>query len=136
MNHLKLSFGSVAACIMMTGCMVGPKYKRPVVVTPAAYRGAPDIEPGAAATPLGAQKWDAVFTDAVLKSLIAEALKNNWDVRIAADRILEQQAQVGVTRSAQFPTLSGGATGTALGIPNSLVNKANGGANGSGGGNR
>ena len=61
----------------------------------------------------------------MLKDLIAEALKNNYDVRIAADRVLEQQAQVGITRSSQFPTLSGGATQTGLGIPTDLINKVN-----------
>jgi outer membrane protein TolC len=38
------------------------------------------------------------------RALIAEALKNNYDVKIAADRVLEQQAQVGITKSAQYPT--------------------------------
>jgi multidrug efflux system outer membrane protein len=39
---------------------------------------------------LGARKWDTVFTDPVLQALIAEALKNNFDMKIAADRVLEQ----------------------------------------------
>jgi multidrug efflux system outer membrane protein len=62
--------------------MVGPNYKRPLVNTPAAYRGAPELTP--TGTPLGAEKYTSVFTDPVLQSLIAEALKNNYDVKIAA----------------------------------------------------
>jgi multidrug efflux system outer membrane protein len=128
--------GSSSILLLVAGCKVGPNYKRPVGATAADYRGAmaPDIASGVAATPLGAQKWDAVFTDPVLKELIRDALKNNYDVKIAADHVLEQQAQVGMTRAAQFPTLSGGATQIALGLPTSIVDKANsGGTNGSGG---
>ena len=134
------AFIAGAFLTIMTGCKVGPNYKRPVVATPADYRGAtaPDIAPGPAATPLGAQKWNNVFTDPVLRDLIADALKNNYDVKIASDRVLEQQAQLGITRAAQFPTLSGGGSQTALGIPTSLVDKANNGSSGSGssGGNK
>jgi multidrug efflux system outer membrane protein len=72
-----------------------------------------------------------VFIDPVLKSLIAEALKNNYDVKIAADRVLEQQQQVGITRANQYPSLSLGATEAALGLPTSLVDKANNGASSS-----
>jgi outer membrane protein, multidrug efflux system len=112
---------------VMTGCLVGPKYKRPAVNPPGVYRGtlAPDIQTSAAnstppPTPLGAEKWANVFTDPVLQSLIAEALKNNFDGKIAADRVLEQQAQVGITRAGQLPTVSIGATTDEIGLPNSL----------------
>jgi len=109
--------------------MVGPNYKRPVIVnSPAAYRGANNTPQAPGATPLGAQKWDKVFTDPVLQELITEALKNNYDVKIAADHVLEQQAQLGVTRAAQFPTLSTGGTYTALGIPSSLLKSLNSGS--------
>jgi multidrug efflux system outer membrane protein len=94
---------------------------------PASYRGAlaPDIAPTTNGTQLGAQKWNTVFTDPVLQQLIAEALKNNYDVKIAADRVLEQQAQVGITKAAQYPTFSVGATYDALGLPSSLFNSLN-----------
>jgi len=102
-----------------TGCTVGPNYKRPVVATPAAYRGAPELTP--TGTPLGAEKYTSVFTDPVLQSLIAEALKNNYDVKIAADRVLEQQAQVGITKAAQYPTVSVGGTYDAAALPGGLL---------------
>jgi multidrug efflux system outer membrane protein len=102
-----------------TGCMVGPNYKRPVVATPAAYRGAPELT--GTGTPLGAEKYTSVFTDPVLQSLIAEALKNNYDVKIAADRVLEQEAQVGITRAGQYPTLSVGGTYDAAALPGGLL---------------
>jgi multidrug efflux system outer membrane protein len=116
---------STLALLALAGCKVGPNYKRPVVNTPAAYRGglAPDIDAAAPpnAVPLGAQKWDTVFTDPVLQDLIREALKNNYDVKIAADRVLEEQAAVGVTRAGQFPTLTGGASYDAIHLPSGLL---------------
>jgi multidrug efflux system outer membrane protein len=57
---------------------------------------------------LGDEKWWDVFEDKELQSLIRTALKNNYDVRIAAARVLEAQAQLGITRADQFPSLSAG----------------------------
>jgi multidrug efflux system outer membrane protein len=127
MKHNFRSLASLALILTSAGCKVGPNYKRPTINTPASYRGdlAPDIEPTTTGTPLGAQKWDTVFTDPVLRQLITEAIKNNYDVKIAADRVLEQQAQVGVTRAAQYPTLSAGGTYDALGLPSSLFSSLN-----------
>jgi multidrug efflux system outer membrane protein len=127
MKRFVVALSTVAVMASLTGCEVGPNYKRPIVNTPGAFRGAlaPDIAPASTQTPLGAEKWNAVFTDPVLQSLIAEALKNNYDVKIAADRVLEQQAQVGVTRAGQFPTLTGGGTYDAIGLPSGLLNSLN-----------
>ncbi len=61
-----------------------------------------------AAESLGDQKWWEVFQDQQLQDLIRTALQHNYDVRIAATRILEAQAQVGITRADQLPTISGG----------------------------
>ena len=52
-------------------------------------------------------EWQAVFQDKVLQELIQEALQNNYDMRIAATRILEAQASLGITRSNQLPSLNG-----------------------------
>jgi outer membrane protein, multidrug efflux system len=62
-----------------------------------------------AAESVGDQKWWEVFQDQQLQNLIHTALRQNYDVRIAATRILEARAQVGITRADQLPTLSGGA---------------------------
>jgi multidrug efflux system outer membrane protein len=58
-----------------------------------------------------------------LQGLIKEALSNNYDIRIAASRIVQAQASVGVTRSNQLPALNGSfgvetaRSATALGSP-------------------
>lgn len=59
----------------------------------------------------GDQKWWQVFQDPELRRLIRSALQNNYDVRIAATRILEAQAQFGFTRANQLPTVNAGAAG-------------------------
>jgi multidrug efflux system outer membrane protein len=87
-------------------CTVGPAYKRPIVDVPPSFRGAPpDDAAGAAA--LGDQTWRGVFEDDRLRELIETALRQNFDLRIAAARIVEAEAQLGVTRADQFPTVDG-----------------------------
>lgn len=99
----------VGLALVVTACTVGPNYKRPVIETPATYRGG-----NAAGTPdaqsLADQQWSAVFQDEALRQLIQRALTQGYDIRAAAARVLEAQAQLGVTRADQFPTASGQVT--------------------------
>jgi len=60
------------------------------------------------AASLGDEKWWEVFQDKELQGLIRTALKNNYDVRIAATRVLQAQAQLGITRADQLPSVSVG----------------------------
>jgi len=110
--------------LLLTGCMVGPKYKRPPVTVPDAYRGlAPDAGPQAAAS-LGDEKWWMVFQDLQLQGLIREALSQNYDVRIAATRVLQAQAVLGITRADQFPTITGGVSSSNQRFPATRVTPA------------
>jgi multidrug efflux system outer membrane protein len=61
-----------------------------------------------AAESLGDQKWWDVFQDRQLQDLIHTALHQSYDVRIAATRVLQARAQVGITRADHLPTISGG----------------------------
>ena len=95
--------------LVLTGCTVGPKYKRPPITVPDSYRGiAPDAGPQTSAS-LADEKWWTVFQDSELEALIREALLQNYDVRIAASRVVQAQAVLGITRADQFPTITGGA---------------------------
>jgi len=97
-------------CGLLAGCMVGPNYKKPNIDVPGAYRGmSSDSSIGSAS--IGEQKWWEVFQDQKLQDLIHTALQQNYDVRIAADRILEAQAQLTITSSYQLPTINAGAIG-------------------------
>ena len=119
-----------AAAFLLSGCTVGPKYKRPALDTPTIYRGAepsgntqnsemphdlkgaplpgqPNGAATSAALSLGDEKWWEVFGDPQLQKLIRTALKQNYDVQIAAERVLQAQAQLGITRSQEFPQING-----------------------------
>jgi outer membrane protein, multidrug efflux system len=99
----------LALAAWLTGCTVGPNYKRPLVNVPTSYRGLPPDQAGKSETvSLADEKWWDVFQDPQLQSLIRTALQNNYDVRIAAARVLEARAQLGITRANQFPSLAGG----------------------------
>jgi outer membrane protein, multidrug efflux system len=98
-----------AVCLALTGCTVGPHYKRPAIDVPTAYRGAGDTADTTQAASLADQKWWDLFQDQQLQQLIHTAIAQNYDVRIAAARILEAQAQLGITRSNQFPTVNAAA---------------------------
>ncbi len=96
--------------LLLSACKVGPNYKRPPLTVPDQYRGlAPDAGQQQQASEQFAQmKWWSVFQDKTLQSLINEALANNYDIRIAATRIVQAAANLGITRANQFPTLNGG----------------------------
>src|ERR1700719_3722594 len=94
--------------ILEAGCMMGPKYQRPIVDVPQQYR-APAPQQVAQASSLGNEEWWQVYQDPVLTQLIHTAIAQNNDVRIAATRVLESQAQVGITRANQLPSASLGA---------------------------
>src|SRR5258708_22762385 len=96
--------------LLGAGCTVGPNYKKPAANVPGTYRGLAEEEAGKTeAGSLGDQKWWEVFQDEQLRSLIRTALQQNYDVRIAGARILQAQAQLGIIRADQFPTVSAGA---------------------------
>ncbi|WP_031498948.1 efflux transporter outer membrane subunit [Bryobacter aggregatus] len=102
MRHKALSLALLG---FELSCTMGPKYQRPSVPAPPAFRDT------AVATPspesLGDAKWWTVFEDEELQKLIRTALAQNYDVRIAASRIVQAQAQLGITRADQFPSISG-----------------------------
>ena len=93
---------STLLTVMLAGCAVGPNYKRPAIDTPQAFRSAPAEPPSAA--PFGDEKWSEVFQDPQLQALIRTALQQNYDVRIAATRIAQAQAQLTITRGNELPS--------------------------------
>src|SRR5580698_7135540 len=127
MKRIFETLAKLALLVAIVGCKVGPNYKRPVVDVPQTYRGTlvPDIAPASPASSLGDEQWAAIFQDAVLQRLVKDALANNLDLRIAAQRVLEAQAQLGIVHSQQLPSISGGGSYTALQIPSSLAGTNN-----------
>src|ERR1700752_223637 len=100
--------GILAVLVLEAGCMMGPKYKRPAVNIPQAYR-TPEPQQATQASSLGNEQWWQLYQDPVLTQLIHPAIAKNYDVGIAAARVLQSQAQLGITRSNQLPSASVGA---------------------------
>jgi len=110
-----------AGLILLTACAVGPKYKRPAVAVPPQYRGPGSDNGQQTSASLGDEKWWEVFRDDQLQKLIREALVNNYDVRIAAERVLEAQAVLGITRADQLPAITGNASGSSERYPKTPI---------------
>src|SRR6266404_5503342 len=100
----------VFVAILLTGCTVGPNYHRPVVQTPASFRAPePSSAPQASANQaesLGDLKWWEIFKDEKLQELVRTALVQNYDLRDAVARVQAARANLGITRSNQFPQVS------------------------------
>jgi multidrug efflux system outer membrane protein len=96
---------------LSSGCVVGPNYKKPAVPAPSVYRG---VSPEGAVKPdvtsFGDEKWWEAFRDDALRDLIRSALQQNYDVRIAAARILEARALLGIARADQLPEVNAAAS--------------------------
>lgn len=96
---------AVACAALLSGCMVGPDYVRPGIDVPPAWR----VDYGQAADLVNTPWWQQLH-DPVLDELIATALRENPDVRIAAARIDEFSGRFAVARSAMFPQVSASAS--------------------------
>jgi NodT family efflux transporter outer membrane factor (OMF) lipoprotein len=96
--------------VMFSGCVVGPKYNRPSVDAPSAWKEPPP-EGWKAATPhdeISKGNWWAVFNDPELNDLETQALAANQTLQAAAQRVVEARATALATRSNLFPFASGG----------------------------
>jgi outer membrane protein, multidrug efflux system len=97
-----------ALTCLAAGCTtLGPDYSRPDPGLPTAYRGADAAPPAAGDQTFGALQWWSVFPDPDLQALIRTALEQNYDLRVAVQRILQAQSQVTVAGSLPYPTVGG-----------------------------
>jgi multidrug efflux system outer membrane protein len=94
--------------------VVGPNYTKPIVPTPATFRGAVDAEPSSDTVSLADLKWFEVFKDQALQSLIRTALEQNYDLRDAVIRVDAARASLGITQADQSPTIAAGVDVTTL----------------------
>ena len=96
---------TVLAGVAFASCTLGPNYTRPAIETPAAHRGSTGA-PGSAES-LADVKWFDLFRDEQLARLVSAALTQNFEVRIAAERVLQARAAYGIQRADQYPNLDG-----------------------------
>src|SRR4030095_10001161 len=92
---------------MLSACTVGPNYHRPVVQTPAAFHGASESQQMEQPETFADLPWWQVFHDPQLQELIRTALKQNYDLQLATERINAARALVAITRSRLFPQVQG-----------------------------
>jgi multidrug efflux system outer membrane protein len=97
----------LCAAVLVAGCTVGPDYTRPEVAAPPAYRGADAAPPTAGTRSFGDLAWASVFPDPELQALIRTALAQNYDLQVAAARILQAQSQATIAGSLPFPSVDG-----------------------------
>ena len=97
----------LALAALAAACTVGPDYVRPTVVAPDAWR----VDYPKAADVANTAWWKQ-FNDPVLNELIATALRENRDIRVAAARVDQFAGALVATRSQLFPQVGYGATGT------------------------
>jgi len=108
MKRIILTFSVLALC----GCTMGPNYKRPQLPLPGEFRSAP--APGSdPAASIADTKWQNLFPDQTLNQMVNTALVNNFDLRIAVQRVEEARAQLGITRANQYPFVNAQASFTA-----------------------
>src|SRR5438093_2518174 len=93
------------AGLLMACRAVGPNYKKPVVTTPDAFRGA-DRTPPTDPASLADLKWFEVFKDERLQELIRRALAGNYDLRDAVVRVDAARANLGITKADQLPAIA------------------------------
>jgi len=99
---------AMASLGLVAGCRVGPNYHRPVVKSPTAFRDlSENAQVQAQAASYADLPWWQVFQDPQLEELIRTALKQNYDLQLATERINSARAQVIVTRSNLFPQVQG-----------------------------
>ncbi len=98
---------SLFVALLLAGCAVGPNYQQPAVQTPQSFR-APEPLPATQAESLADLKWWEVFKDEQLQELVRAALVQNYDLRDAVARVEAARANLGITRSEQFPQVGAG----------------------------
>jgi multidrug efflux system outer membrane protein len=98
--------------LCLTGCAVGPNYKRPKVQSPAQYRQPVQVTEPVSKASLADLSWTSLFGDEVITGLVRTALRQSNDLQAATERVLQARAQLGVVRSQLAPqlTASGGFT--------------------------
>lgn len=104
--NMKLSALTLAVAVL-SGCSFIPTHERPAAPVPARFPGQTAEASAGAALPA----WESVVADARLRELIALALQNNRDLRVAALNMEQVRAQYQIRRADQLPTLNLAATG-------------------------
>jgi multidrug efflux system outer membrane protein len=97
-RHSPFAIVAIAALFALSGCTLGPEYRRPDAELPAAW-------PAVQGAPMKAERWWALYSDPVLDRLIDEALAHNQDLALAAARVDEARAFARVADAEMIPSI-------------------------------
>ncbi|MHB8825979.1 MAG: TolC family protein, partial [Thiobacillus sp.] len=120
MNTLR-TLSVVLAATLTGACTMIPEYQRPAAPVPATFPYAAPTESPAALPPADAIAWRDYFADARLREVIALALVNNRDLRVAALNIEKARAQYRILRADLFPAIGATASQTVQRLPGELT---------------
>lgn len=100
------------AAMALAACKLGPNYARPELPAPQTFRDSSARDTTRRDSTFGDLPWWRVFRDTTFQRLIRVALAENLDVQIAAERVLEAEAQLGITRADLYPQVGANAGAT------------------------
>ena len=106
---MKASLAALAVSLAVGACTVGPRYTRPTISTPEGWNELPAGQ-AAPADRAALARWWTAFRDPVLEALVARAVENNLDLKIAAARVHEARAARGIAASRALPEVDASAT--------------------------
>jgi NodT family efflux transporter outer membrane factor (OMF) lipoprotein len=112
-RHLRL-LAATTALALVAGCVVGPDYKRPPVMTPAAFKEDKGWKPSHPRT-VSRDDWWSIYDDPVLDRLEREVIVSNQNLKAAEAAYRQAQAIVQEARSQYFPTVGATGSGTRSG---------------------
>jgi outer membrane protein, multidrug efflux system len=101
---MKLAVAAVALVQLLATCGGPPPYVRPDPSLPPAYRG--EQQSSQLVPPMGALGWWEIFKDPELQQLLRTAVSQNYDVRIAAQRVLQARSELTITSSNRYPQIN------------------------------
>jgi NodT family efflux transporter outer membrane factor (OMF) lipoprotein len=110
----RLAFAIGFISLVLSGCMVGPKYVKPTVPMapafkeqpPASFKDSDGWKPAQPGDQTLRGKWWEIFGDPQLNELEEEVTQSNQDLKVAEARFRQARAMIRFNRSAEFPTIS------------------------------
>jgi len=103
-------FAAMLSAGLLAGCAVGPDYQHPKMDLPESWPMMNQGDASQSATKLAGDRWWSLYADTVLDKLEEEALAHNMDIQVAAARVLEVRAQLGITEADQYPVVGASAS--------------------------